>query len=158
MKKIALLALLPLTLAACGIGGTPKGDVTGNISNIPSGQGTIRIAVLGVSFGGISNTSTDYLTVTPTDRGAYGAGLPSPTGTGAYRVAAYTDTDDSKTYNADKDKAITKDNGKLLVFIANDFSGDVIGGISGLAKGWNLVENGKLVKSGTPFNNYDLTF
>ena len=44
------------------------------------------------------------------------------------------------------------------MFIANDFSGDVIGGISGLAKGWNLVENGKLVKSGTPFNNYDLTF
>ena len=158
MKKIALLALLPFTLAACGIGGTPKGDVTGNISNIPSGQGTIRIAVLGVSFGGINNTSTDYLTVTPNDKGAYTAGLPAATSTGAYRVAAYTDTDDNKTYNVAKDKAITKDNGKYLVFVSNDFTGDVIGGIGGLAKGWNLIQNGKLIKSGTPFNDYDLTF
>lgn len=156
MKKIALLAFLPLALGSCGLGGLPKGDVTGNINNIPTGQGTVRIAVLGVNFGGINNTSTDYLTVTPTDKGAYGAGLPSPTGTGAYRVIAYTDKDDSKTFNAGD--TATKDNGKLLVFIANDFTGNVIGGVTGLAKGWNLVENGKLIKSGTPFNNYDLTF
>lgn len=157
MKKIALLALLPLVLVSCGgLGGVPKGDVTGNISNVPGGQGTVRIAVLGVDFGGISNTSTDYLTVTPTDKGAYAAGLPAPKATGAYRIVAYTDKDDNRTFNAGD--TATKDDGKRLVFVSTDFTGNIIGNVSGLQKGWNLVQNGKLLKSGTPFNNYDLRF
>lgn len=156
MKKLLLAATLPLALASCGLTGTPSNDVTGNISNIPSGQGTIRIAVLGVNFGGINNTSNNYLTVTPGSNGAYAAKLPAPSSTGAFRVIAYADKDGSNTYNTGD--TATKDNGKLLIFVSNDFAGTVIGTVSGLSKGWNLVENGTLVKSGTPFSNYDLSF
>lgn len=156
MKKLLIGTVMALTLASCGTKGTPNADVTGTITNAPSGQGTIRIAVVGVSFGGISNTSNNYLAVTPNASGVYAAALPSVSATGAFKVIAYADKDNSQTYNTGD--SASKDNGKMLVYVSNDFSGNIIGGVTGFTKGWNLVQNGQLVKSGAPFSGYDLSW
>ncbi|GAA5535122.1 hypothetical protein Dalu01_03544 [Deinococcus aluminii] len=152
MKKVLSLLALPLALASCSVFGVPNGDVTGTISNAPTNQGTIRLAVLGVSFGGISNTSVNQIAVTPGSGGVYSISLPQNPSDGGYEVIAYADTNNDGQYESGEPR--TQSNGKTLVYT----SSNLVGTFTGLSKGWNLVQNGQIVKSGTPFNGYDLSF
>lgn len=156
MKALFWLAPLALTLSACNLAGTPSGDVTGRIANVPSAQGEIRMALLGLSFGGVTNESNNFLTVTPNDRGLFGFNLPPVTRTSGYRLVAYADTNANAKYDAGE--PVTKDDGKRLVYVAPDFTGNVLGGVGGLSQGWNLVQDNRLVRAGLPFSGYDLAF
>lgn len=151
MKKLLPLLLLP-TLAACNLNGVSHNDVTGTISNAPSGQGTIRMAVLGVSFGGITNDYVDQATVVPSDKGVFTISLPSNPRVGAYEVIAYADKNNNKKY--DIGEARTKPNGKTIIYS----EGGTFANLVGLSKGWNLQEAGKQTINSLPFAKYDLTF
>lgn len=152
MKQVLSLLALPLALAACSTFGVPNGDVTGNISNAPVGQGTVRMALLGVTFGGTTNETVEQFAVTPTDKGVYAISLPASPRDGGYEVIAYVDSDRDQQY--DQGEPRTQSNGKTLVYT----SSNVVGTFTGLSKGWNLVQDGKVAQRGAPFRNYDLTF
>lgn len=151
MRKLLVLGL-PLVIAACSTTGVPNGDVTGDITGAPTNQGTIRLALLGLTFGGTVNESVEQFAVTPTDRGVYALTLPATPRDGGYEVIAYADRNGNGTY--DPGETRTQSSGKILAYTTSNF----VGNVTGLSKGWNLVQDGRLVKSGTPFNNYDLSF
>lgn len=152
MKKALALLALPLGIASCSSVGVPNGDVTGDIAGAPTSQGTIRLALVGVTFGGVTNDSVAQFAVTPTDRGVYALSLPSAPRDGGYEVIAYADRNANSRYDSGETRS--QSNGKTLVYT----SSNAVGTVTGLSKGWNLVQGGKVVQSGTPFNDYDLSF
>ncbi|WP_034386278.1 hypothetical protein [Deinococcus sp. YIM 77859] len=152
MKRLLAFLTLPLALASCSTFGVPNGDVTGDISNAPVGQGTVRLALRGVTFGGTTNETVEQFAVTPTDKGIYAISLPPSPRDGGYEVIAYVDSNGNRQYDSGETR--TQSNGKTLVYT----SSNVVGTFTGLSKGWNLVQDGQVVQRGTPFHNYDLTF
>lgn len=143
---------MALTLASCNLNGVTSGDVMGSISSAPTGQGTIRMAVLGISLGGVSNAYTEQLTVVPNNKGVFAVNLPASPAVGGYEVIAYADKNENKKYDIGEPR--TKSNGKTLVYS----DGGVLGTLLGLSKGWNQVENLKVTDTTIPFSGYDLSF
>lgn len=153
MKSLLLTSVLALSLAACSTIGIPNGDVTGNISSAPTGQGSVRLAVVGVTFGGLTNTTVNQISVVPGSNGVYVLSLPAAPQNGGYRVIAYADKNNNSAYDIGTDP-VTQDNGKVLVYASSALT---LGSFS-VPQGWSQWQNGSITKSGTPFNNYDLTF
>lgn len=152
MKKLLAYAVLPLALASCNLFGITKGDVTGNISKAPTNQGTIRMAVLGVTVAGVTNNYTDQIAVVPGSNGAFAVTLPGSPNNGGYQVIAYADANNNSAYDLGETR--TQDNGKVLVYS----NSAIFGNLTGVPMGWSQWQNLSLTKTGTPFNNYDLTF
>lgn len=150
MKKILPLTVLPLALASCSLFGVPNGDVSGSISNAPSGS--IRMAVLGITFAGQTNTTVNQIAVTPGADGKYIISLPSTPANGGYEVIAYQDTSGDGNYQSGEPR--TKNNGKTLVYSNTAVT---IGSFN-LPQGWSQWEGTTLTKTGTPFTGYDVSF
>ncbi|MEW6422826.1 MAG: hypothetical protein AB1511_14060 [Deinococcota bacterium] len=158
MKKSLSVLALPLVLASCGLLGLPKGDVTGSIYGSPTQTGDIRLALTGAA--GYQNNSVDQVevgTFNPQKR-VYAITLPSSPKDGFYELLAYVDSNPKNSkYDAGTEER-TKSNGKVLVY-SNSGTGNKDGSnILNLKPGWSLVQNGNVIKSGLPFNSYDLNW
>ncbi|MBI0446121.1 hypothetical protein [Deinococcus sp. DB0503] len=157
MKKSLSLLALPLALASCGLFGLPKGDVTGSIYGSPNQNGNIRLALIGAA--GYQNNAVDQVdvgTLNP-QKSVYAVTLPSSPKDGYYELLAYVDSKANNKYDADTEKR-TQSNGKVMVYSANGLGNKDGSNLLNLKAGWSLIQNGQVVKSGLPFNSYDLNW
>lgn len=151
MKNILLAASLPLLLSGCGIFGTPKNyDVSGTISGTAP-AGTVKLAVVGVSLGGVVNEATGQVAVTVFDTKKFSVDYPASPADGIYQVIAYVDSNGDGKYNVGETR--TQNNGKYLVYSKNG----VLSGLTGIKAGWNYVI-GTTVTQPTRVTDYDLSW
>lgn len=147
MKKLfALAALAPLALASCDIlGGVPKGDVTGSISGTPAKAGTVKVALTGLTSGGIFSDTPDQITLgtLSNDKKLYSISLPNNPNPGLYSVYAFTDINSDGKFNL-LTESRTKLNDQVLRYSSD--------------KGWELVKGLNVVKTGKPFSDYNLSW
>ncbi|WP_291423582.1 hypothetical protein [Deinococcus sp.] len=152
MNKLVLTALLPLLLAACGIGGTPKNyDVSGTISG-KQPSGALKMAVVGVSLGGVVNTATGQIAISSPDGKKFSVDYPLSPADGLYQVIAYIDADGNGKYNLGELR--TANNNKYLAYAK---SGGGLASLVGLRAGWNYVI-GTAVTQPSRITDYDLSW
>lgn len=149
MKKIALLALLPLTLGSCGLFGTPKTyAINGTITNTAP-AGTVKLAVIGVNATGAFNENVGQIAVPVFNTGTkkFSVDYPSTTTDGLYQVIAFIDSNGDGKYQANETR--TQNNNKYLVYSSND--------VLSFKKGWNYLV-GTTVTQPTVITDYDLSW
>lgn len=138
MKKISLLALLPLTLGSCGLFGTPKSPaINGSINGTaPASSSTspIRVAVVGLTTSGIVNDTPGQLLVLNNSK--YSAEYPSNPADGRYIVVAFLDANNDGKLNLGEKSTSLLDTSRYLVFSKNGDPNLKYG------PGWNYVKNG----------------
>lgn len=156
MKKLALLALLPLTLGSCGLFGTPKNyNVSGTISGTQP-TGTLKLAVVGVSASGVVNANVGQIAVPTFDANTkkFSVDYPSNPADGIYQVIAYIDGGTNPNGKYDVGETRTKNNNMYLVYSK---SGGAIESLLGIKAGWNLVVGTTVTQPGN-ITNYDLSW
>lgn len=134
------LLVLPALLASCNMfgKGLTSGDISGKISNIPSGS-KVKIAVIGVSEKGIDSEAPAQALLAVKGDGLYSATLPKTNG--LYNVIGFVDANDNNTYEIGERR--TKVTGKYLAL--SD-------------KGWSIVNVVVPTAVKLPITNYDLSF
>lgn len=138
MKKIALLALLPLTLGSCGLFGTPKtpsinGSITGTAPTVPAGS-AIKIAVVGLTATEIVNDTPGQ--VTGFNNTKYSTDYPSNPSDGRYIVVAFVDKNNDGKFNLGETSTSLTDINHYLVYSKNGDANLKYG------VGWNYVKDG----------------
>ncbi len=152
MKKLVLIGLLPLMLAACGIGGTPRNyDVSGTISGTQP-SGTLKMAVVGVNLGGVVNTATGQIAINSPDGKKFSVDYPPSPADGLYQVIAYIDANGNGKYDLGETR--TANNNKYLAYAR---SSGGLASLVGLKAGWNYVV-GTAVTQPSRITDYDLSW
>lgn len=150
-----VLAAAPLILASCDQLGIPNGDVSGTVTGTaPVGEGEIRMALRSITVSGVTNSNPDQVTLgtfNPAKK-VYAISLPSNPENGAYDVFAYADKDNDKSWDVGETR--TKLTGRGLIYSQNGNA------VLNLKPGWTQVQGPtpKVVKSGTPFRDYNLSW
>lgn len=146
MKKFLPLLLIP-ALSACNILGLPNGDVMGQIAGTPAKAGPIKIAITSLTTAGVISDTPDQLTVGTFNEAKklYSISLPGDPANGLYTVYAYTDVNGNNKYDL-LSESRTQLTNQFLRYTAG--------------KGWEMVKDLGLtvVKSGTPFTDYNLSW
>ncbi|WP_135229776.1 hypothetical protein [Deinococcus fonticola] len=149
MKKIlAVAALGSIALSSCSIFGTKSAAVSGQLKGFSPNQ-NLQLAVVGYNQGKYVVDGNQAQVIDKYLSGGYTLTLPRNVPYGTYRVIVFRDANNNGSYDLG-DTILSKDNGKLLVYVAKD--GDVFGGTK---YGWN-VYNGSSDIQTTILNNYDL--
>lgn len=151
MKKILALTILPLALASCNMFGVPNGDVSGNILGKQPVDGTVRLAMRGITLAGFQTPVLDQGnigTFNPEKR-AYVISLPSKPADGAYELFAYVDANGSNTL----DEKETRTKVTTTTFVYSKDGNSTLN----IRSGWNMYDGLTLQKNGTPFQ-YDLNW
>ncbi len=148
MKKIALLALLPLTLGSCGLFGTPKSYAINGTINGTAPTGTVKLAVVGVTSTGVVNDIVGQITVFSNNK--YSADYPSNPSNGFYQVIAFIDANGDGKYQVTETR--TKlDTSRYLVY-SKDGDPNLK-----YAPGWNYLKSGTASQP-TLITDYDLNW
>ena len=148
MKR--LLLLLPLTLASCGLFGTPKNyDVTGTLSGTAP-AGTVKLAVVGVGLTGVVNADVPQIAVALPSTQKFALDYPN-VADGIYQVIAYVDANGDGKYNVGETR--TQNNGKYLIYSTNG----VLSGLTNVKAGWNYAVGLNVTQPGR-VTDYDLTW
>ncbi|WP_261664513.1 hypothetical protein [Deinococcus sp. Marseille-Q6407] len=107
---------------------------------------------------GITNSNPDQLalaTFNP-DKKVYSVSLPSAPQQGAYDVYAYADSNNNGRWDSGEPRA--RSAGKGLIYSAAGLGKKDGSSLANLRPGWTEIQGLNVVKSGTPFSDYDLTW
>ena len=149
MKKIlAMTALGTIALTSCSIFGTKTAAVSGQLKGFSPNQ-NLQLALVGYNGGKYVVDGNRAQVIDKFLSGGYTLSLPRNVPYGTYRVIVFRDANNNASYDLG-DTILSKDNGKLLVYVAKD--GDVF---AGTKYGWNIY-NGTSDIQTTILNNYDL--
>ncbi|MFC3862164.1 hypothetical protein ACFOPQ_15465 [Deinococcus antarcticus] len=149
MKKIlAVAALGTIALSSCSIFGTKTAAVSGQLKGFSPNQ-NLQLALVGYNGGKYVVDGNRAQVIDKYLSGGYTLSLPRNVPYGTYRVIVFRDANNNASYDLG-DTILSKDNGKLLVYVAKD--GDIF---AGTKYGWNIYNGSSDIQT-TILNNYDL--
>lgn len=149
MKKIlAVAALGTIALSSCSIFGTKTAAVSGQLKGFAPNQ-NLQLALVGYNGGKYVVDGNRAQVIDKYLSGGYTLSLPRNVPYGTYRVIVFRDANNNASYDLG-DTILSKDNGKLLVYVAKD--GDIF---AGTKYGWNIYNGSSDIQT-TILNNYDL--
>lgn len=149
MKKIlAVAALGTIALSSCSIFGTKTAAVSGQLKGFSPNQ-NLQLALVGYNGGKYVVDGNRAQVIDKYLSGGYTLSLPRNVPYGTYRVIVFRDANNNASYDLG-DTILSKDNGKLLVYVARD--GDIF---AGTKYGWNIYNGSSDIQT-TILNNYDL--
>lgn len=149
MKKIlAVAALGTIALSSCSIFGTKTAAVSGQLKGFSPNQ-NLQLALVGYNGGKYVVDGNRAQVIDKYLSGGYTLSLPRNVPYGTYRVIVFRDANNNASYDLG-DTILSKDNGKLLVYVARD--GDIF---AGTKYGWNIYNGSSDIQTAI-LNNYDL--
>lgn len=149
MKKIlAVAALGTIALSSCSIFGTKTAAVSGQLKGFSPNQ-NLQLALVGYNGGKYVVDGNRAQVIDKYLSGGYTLSLPRNVPYGTYRVIVFRDANNNASYDLG-DTILSKDNGKLLVYVAKD--GDIF---AGTKYGWNIYNGSSDIQTAI-LNNYDL--
>lgn len=149
MKKILTVAALgTIALSSCSIFGTKTAAVSGQLKGFSPNQ-NLQLALVGYNGGKYVVDGNRAQVIDKYLSGGYTLSLPRNVPYGTYRVIVFRDANNNASYDLG-DTILSKDNGKLLVYVARD--GDIF---AGTKYGWNIYNGSSDIQT-TILNNYDL--
>lgn len=149
MKRIlAVAALGTIALSSCSIFGTKTAAVSGQLKGFSPNQ-NLQLALVGYNGGKYVVDGNRAQVIDKYLSGGYTLSLPRNVPYGTYRVIVFRDGNNNASYDLG-DTILSKDNGKLLVYVARD--GDIF---AGTKYGWNIYNGSSDIQT-TILNNYDL--
>lgn len=149
MKKILTVAALgTIALSSCSIFGTKTAAVSGQLKGFSPNQ-NLQLALVGYNGGKYVVDGNRAQVIDKYLSGGYTLSLPRNVPYGTYRVIVFRDANNNASYDLG-DTILSKDNGKLLVYVAKD--GDIF---AGTKYGWNIYNGSSDIQTAI-LNNYDL--
>lgn len=149
MKKIlAVAALGSIALSSCAVFGTKSAVVSGQLKGFSPNQ-NLQIALVGFNQGKFVFDSQRAQVIDKYLTGGFTLSLPRNVPYGTYRLVVFRDVNNDGKLDGG-DSIISRDNGKLLVFVAKD--GDYF---QGTKYGWNIYNGSSDIQTNI-LNNYDL--
>lgn len=149
MKKIlAVAALGTVALSSCSVFGTKSAAVSGQLKGFSPNQ-NLQLALVGYNQGQYVVDGSRAQVIDKFLTGGYTLSLPRNVPYGTYRVIVFRDANNNGSYDLG-DTILSKDNGKLLVYVAKD--GNVF---AGTKYGWNIYNGTSDIQTNV-LNNFDL--